>query len=229
MNKTQNNKLSMHYATQKACERQIDVVNEFLPFKEAFQDFCECLIEIEGCFRRQDMPTTGITQDKASLKSDMTTAAMDIASGISFYAVNTKNKALLKKATLTSRDISYVRDFTSIQRCVFLKSLAEEHLPHLAAYGILPTHVESLANHITAFQTIRICPRELRDQRKATTQELKLLFKKADYILKEKMDRMVRRLRSSHPQFYQEYFIARMICDTGIRRSKPEESPETTA
>ncbi len=229
MRKTQKDKMSMHYATQKACERQIDVVNEFLAFKEAFQEFCECLTEIEKRFRFQDTTIIGITQDKLNIKSAMATTAVEIAGGIRFYATNTNNNALLQKVTITKKGIAYARDFVSTQRCLVLKSLIEEHLTQLAGYGVMPSHLESFATQIAAFEKISMIPRELRDQRKVTTYELNLLFKKTSYILKFKMDPMVMRLRSSHPQFYQDYFNARMIIDSGNRRSKPTAAPEPTA
>ncbi len=229
MKKAQSNKMSMIYATQNACERQIDVVNEFLPFKQAFQEFRECLTEIGVLFRIQDTPTIGITQNKIYLKTEMAKAAIEIANGICFYAEDTKNYQLLEKADFSTSDIIQARDFISAQRCFILQALAEEHLTPLASYGIHTSHLEDFTARITAFESVIIGPREFQAQKKAATRALDVLIKKADHIMKNRMDRMVTRLRSRHPQFYQDYFNARKIINTGLRHTKPAASPSPAA
>ncbi len=230
MNKTQNSKMSMNYATQIVCERQIELINSLPAFKEAFQTFCVLLSRIKELFRLQDTTTTGFTQAKLNLKIAMVESAVQIAKGICFYAENTDDLPLMRKAHLTYSSIRF-RDFEILQRCTTIKTLTEERIIPLADYGITESILDNFRVKVSAFEDAIVKPREIRALKKACTADLKALFKEVDRILKFKMDPMVIFLKSSHPQFYQDYFNARMIIDAGTRRTKsanPADLPAST-
>ncbi len=220
MNKRQNDKMLMHYTTQNACERQIDTINSRPALKSAFEDFCHRQARIKELVRIQDMRTDGITHDKALIQEAMAEATLEIANGICCYAETMNKMELLGKARLTMYDIMSPRDFISLQRCVTIRNLTEEHLIPLGDYEITSSDLDDLSAKIALFENTIVKPRDIRAMKKASTAELKMLFREVDRILKFRMDRMVRRLRRSHPQFYRDYFNARMIIDTGNRHSK---------
>ncbi len=225
MEKRLANKLSMNYSTREACERQESTINELQAFRDAFQEFKDHLSEIEAVIRFRDMKTQGITQDKINLRTDLTETAVAIANSVYCYACNLKDETLMSKVNISPREILHARSALSLQRCIAIYHIAQEHIENLSGYGISASKLEEFHTKIEAFERALVKPRTAQAMRKAATLELHLLFKKTDRILKTKMDRMVRSLKNSHPQFYQEYFIARQIVDSGSRHSRKSETP----
>ncbi len=228
MKKTQKNKMAMNLSTQEACERQMTIIRAIPAFLEVYQTFNQRLERLEELFRIQDMKTTGITQAKNDLKISMARTAEGIINGIRFFAANTDNKTLLDKVHYPFCEIAYIRDFMALHRCIIVRNLTEEHIESLDRYGISAADLKDFQIKIAAFEETMVKPRDMRAMKKTATIELTALFQEIDYILKFKMDLMVKRLRESHPQFYNEYFSARMIINSGHHRSRKAESTETS-
>ncbi len=229
MKRTQKNKMAMNLSTREACERQMTIISAIPAFLEAYQTFIQRMDRILELFRIQDMKTTGITQTKSDSKTSMAKAADGIISGVRFYAIDTGNKALEDNVHYTLWEIMHARDFIALQRCIIIRNLAEESIASLDRYGISAADLNDFQIKIAAFKEIITKPQEIRTMKKVARIELMALFREIDHILKYKMDLMVKRLKDSHPQFYHEYFSARMIIDSGHGHSRKAESPETSA
>jgi hypothetical protein len=52
------------------------------------------------------------------------------------------------------------------------------------------------------------------------------LFAEADEVLNEEIDHFMELIRPAETEFYNKYFTARIIKDTGVRHRKPDEAEE---
>ncbi len=219
------NRLSMNYSTREACERHESSLSELQAFNDAFQEFKADLSRIEALIRFQEMTTKGITQDKNTRKVAMAETAMAIAHAVYCYACNLNDEILMSKVNVTSNEIRYTQSPLALQRAIAIYNIAEEHIENLSGYGISASTLNDFRTRIDAFKRALIKPRDAQAMKKAANLELRMLFRETDRILKNKMDRMMKSLKQSHPQFYQEYFNARQIIDSGSRHARKSETP----
>jgi hypothetical protein len=89
-----------------------------------------------------------------------------------------------------------------------------EHVDALKEYGITADLLSSLQTAISNFNEAAPKPRTEIGRRKTRKEMIVQLFKELDEILNERMDALMGKFRTSHPEFYQTYFNLREVKDT---------------
>ena len=83
----------------------------------------------------------------------------------------------------------------------------------MAPYGITAASVTAFTNAINEYTTAVPSPRNAVSQRAAYVQSLKSLFKEADDILKNQLDKLAVQFKATQPQFLNAYKNNRVIID----------------
>jgi hypothetical protein len=107
------------------------------------------------------------------------------------------------------------RDAIIAQTCQNIHDLANPIIAALAAYGLLPADLTGHQSTIDAYTATVGSPRAALTVRKGATAEINALVKDSMKILNNRMDKMMPEWEASNPDFFQEYFDARMIVDSG--------------
>lgn len=206
-------KLGMYNVICSSLEAQTAIVENFTAFYQSFQRFKAKVNAISIIAQQEDLIILGFAQDKSHAKMRITAMGADIASLIYAYAVEI-NSPLLKNEVNYS--LSKLRKTKDDLLPVRLKNIYERGVTHRSAleeYGINEQLLESFNDLIEAYKEKVPNPRRGVSTKKNVKSNMKLLFKEADEILKQQMDKRIVALKIQYPDFVSEYKSNRMLID----------------
>lgn len=211
----QENKRSMYITIKDVLSKSKQIWNSLPAFQEAVNEFETTIANIDIQRLIQEGKTTGISEDKQKLSTEMMQLTNEFASTIFAYASKTGNNELMKKVSYSPSKLTNARDTILKDICQLVHSEATNIIAQLADYGKTQADLEKLSKAIDNFNTILAKPRTAIALRKTATTKLVELFKNGDNILKNRLDKLVENFQQSQPKFYKEYKTARIIINTG--------------
>lgn len=220
MNKQNEDKMSMFYALLQVLSKHVAVWTAQVPFKNAHDEFKGNVKSIEDATQTQETSLLGVALDKRFKKEKMVKQTVDIAQGLYAYAVDQGDLVLQAKVDYSKSDLMQTRDAVIAQTCQNIHDLANPIIVALAAYGLLPADLTAHQSTIDAYTATVGSPRAALTVRKGATAEINALVKDSMKILNNRMDKMMPEYEASNADFFQEYFDARMIVDSGSEKKK---------
>ncbi|MDQ6766050.1 MAG: hypothetical protein M3Z22_08130 [Verrucomicrobiota bacterium] len=115
-------------------------------------------------------------------------------------------------------------------RCQEIHDLAAANEGALNDYnGDIATDIHALQDAIAAFTPLVGQSRIATGVKKKATSDIAALEESADALLKNELDRSMRKQKTKNAQFFAEYTSARMIIDLGVHHEKPPTPPTPPA
>ncbi|CAN5542538.1 hypothetical protein BH10ACI1_BH10ACI1_26700 [soil metagenome] len=213
MEARQEAKLTMFRTVELHCDNNPAIIGLVVAFQTVFAIFKAKIVEIINATQLVDLSLQGITADKTNRKQNLAQMAADIA-GINFAFASANGNLMLKQEmNLKFNKLITTRDDQLAPRCQNIYARATENLEALRDYGIQAPQLAAFQTAINEYQAVTPKPRTAVSQRKAQNANLRRLFKEADAILNDQMDRLVVNFRVSNPDFVAQYFSNRQIID----------------
>lgn len=227
MNNSQQNKLSMYESAAKILDENKSIWQNLKALAEAVQEFTALLDALRNKGVQRAKNTTGVTQGKNAKKEQMAKKAAQLAASAFAYAEKLNDKVLQAKFNYSITDIKKTDDNNAISLTFAITEEAEKIQDKLADYGVQPEEISEVKSLGTEFKNFIGEKANVKSGRVAATGSLSDLFKAADNLLKNQIDKLLMRLKDQNPEFYRTYQNARAIRDLGGRtRKKEEESSE---
>jgi len=213
MNKIEESKLNMYDAVIAFCSANQAIVSSVPAFQAAFTSFQSTVSDIHLAAQAEASVITGIAADKSQLKAALCSHAVELASCLYAFAAASGNQELKAQVSFTPHAIGRIKDGMLVPACANIRDAAAANLAALAAYGITPATIAHLQDAMDGFAAKLAAPRNALSRRAACRTSIKLLFKKGDGIIKEQMDKIATRFRSTSKDFYDAYKNNRVIID----------------
>ncbi|MBK6541614.1 MAG: hypothetical protein IPG10_10125 [Flavobacteriales bacterium] len=224
MKKKDESKLSMFYALLQVLARHAAAWTGLVPFKNARDEFEGNVTSLEDATQTQETSLKGVALDKRFKKEKMVKKTMEVARSIFAYAEDQGDVVLQAKVNYSPSALLLARDAVVGQTCQNIHDLGTTLLASLGAYGLVAADLTAQQNAIDAYVATVGSPRAALTVRKGATAEIDALVKDSMKILTNRMDMMMAEFEESHPEFFQEYFDARMIVDSGSEKKKDDEA-----
>ena len=170
--------------------------------------------QIQAAQVQQEADKSGDTTAKKQLRATLIAQAIDVSRRVVAYATNVNNSALLALVNYTESDLKKASDQKLVSSCQVIRDNANTNVAALATYGVTAAIITTLQTSITNFNnTIPKGRVDTTDSGEAT-QLLVSLFKtlSANWA---KIDTLVEMVRTSQPNFYNEYQKVRKVIETG--------------
>jgi len=151
------------------------------------------------------------TTSKLKAKERMAEVVSSYAAAGVYFAMDTARHDLKSELDVTFSEVKYAKDSESIKTALEVEALLLEHKESLAEYLVTEEDFEILRKAIEEFDSLYMARQELTDDTRMDTHLTEVLFQKADDMLTERLDRIVKRLKIQMPDFYKRYVLARMI------------------
>lgn len=225
MNAYQEAKTNMYRAVELLCDNNAAIVALVVAFQTAFTNFKGKIAQIISTTQNKDVVLTGIAADKTVSKLALCRTAADVAAIIYAFATATANNTLKQEVNYSFDDLKKTRDDQLAPRCQNIHDRGFENRADLTDYGITTATLTGLQNAINAYAAETPKPRAAVSHRKTLNANLKQLFKEADEILVEQMDKLVVAFKPAHPEFVAEYEANRIIIDPPSRKKNPTGEP----
>jgi hypothetical protein len=219
MNDRQESKYNMYLAVEKVIDKYQAVWSGNQGFSDAVTSFKGKLKDIRLLTEVQEKKTTGVRKDKLIALEIMKDEALIIGGAVFTYATAINNQTLKDAVNYTATDLTKVRDTLAAERARVILDEANNVAANLVNYGITAQQLLDYEALIVTFEGLIVSPRMAIVTKKGATKALKTVMGDADGILKDQMDRIMPQFKLSAPDFYVDYFNARIIIETGS--SKP--------
>ena len=194
-------------------------------FVTDFDDFTASVARIGALSEKRAVPTKGIARDKQFCREQMCKVAAASAGAVHSWATKNDNLELAAKVDFSYSDLLAGRDTGSAEKCQNVHKVATESLDSLGQHGVSAAKLKALQQKIDAYSGCLPKPRAAIGSNKTSTQQLESEFSAADKLLHESLDKLALQFETSHPQFFQDWFNARVIVDTAATRPGEEGQP----
>lgn len=217
MNQLQERRRSMYYVVEDFLATVPAATLATLPeFNTKLASFTSTVALIRAQSESQTTNRVGYRMVKEELKESMTRYAIDVATRIRAYAINTNDTVLREEMNQRMSRLYRRPDTVCADICQFIHGKAELLLTELADYGVTTLLLEDLQKSITKYVSYIPKPRAGVVERRLATSEMVALFTNSNKVLKA-MDALVTMVQFSDPDFYKTYFYSRKIIRPSYR------------
>lgn len=166
---------------------------------------------IRGKTGKQQVPTEGVTGDKAQIRDDLEEKLLVIGDAIAAFAAKTANNDLAAQVEMTRSSLDRLPDSDLIQTAGRVIEAAEANLAALAPFGVTATNKDALQAAVDLFANKKESPREAIVGRKVETLALPDAISSVRSIFRNELDKLMTTFKKPEPDFYNGYFASRII------------------
>ena len=226
MNDVLENKLTMYEAVVSLLDSNTAKLASLTALTPVIADFKDRIAAIKEKDTLANTAKAGKSQIKAADEAALIDDAVTIASALYALGSATNDDRLKAMSKVTKSSLVALRDTQLANDVTNIKNLADANAATLTGYGITAPMIAALDTKITAFNT-SLGAREVSSSISTSAfQQLDAMFKDADTLLKDQIDKIMVIFKNSDPQFYGEYENSREIINLG-HRFKKDEPPVT--
>jgi predicted RNase H-like HicB family nuclease len=222
MNSSQEAKLNMYHAVITHIDANPAVVTTSPAFVAATTAFKAKVTDIDSTAQLEAQVISGIATDKKVVKASLIQTTLDFATAIYAYAVSINNNTLKERADFSRTDLARIKDDELAPTCNNIRDDANTNVIALAGFGITPAKVTDFTALIDQYVVAVPAPRNAAAQRKTYAATLKTLFKEADFVLKNQMDKIVEQFKTVSMDFYTTYKNNRIILDPAVSNTQAQ-------
>lgn len=216
----------MNNKQQKYLDMMIVVENYFIvdlpisilspAFTQATASLTNIIGSIKQLIQLQGQAITGIEVDIIMQKNALTLLAATVAGILYGWSSSIVNKTINNQVKCFLTDLEQPEDTEFVSVCLNILALANDNLKELQNFGLLESQLQNLTSVIEEFKSSAALSDRTILQGLVYQKKLVILFKQADDILKNFIDKMMLTFRFSNPNTYAKYISNRSIIIKGI-------------
>jgi len=215
MTKKLESRLNMYDAVITYCTGNAATVASVAAFQTAFTAFQTTVGQIHDTAQMEVAIISGITTDKSQLRVALCEQATYLSAIVFAFASGTNNNQLKEQASLSLSEFKRLTDEMLVPTCANIHDALNTNITALASYGITAATVTGFQTAIDNYQAKIATPRNAINQRAAHSADLDNLFKQANSILKNQMDKVAFQFKITAESFYNAYKNNRNIVNPG--------------
>ena len=229
MNKRNENRLTMYEGLLSLFQANAAKVQAVGGFPDAVAEFSSLISTLKLKSAEVDSIAVGKTNSKYSAEEVLVEAILPMMSALYLYGRKQKNEELLAFTNISETKLRTKRDTELAKYGNAIAELAAANAKGLASFKITSTMISDLKTKSETYNSAIGARESSVVDRKGARETMNELFEKADELLNEEFDRFMELLRTTQSEFYNKYFTARVIKDTGVRHKTNGEPivPET--
>jgi carboxypeptidase family protein len=217
MDTKQTNKDNMFDATYLVLQTNLSIWTANAVMTTAVGKLNTYITGISSTATAQGVVTTGVTDNKDSVKETLITNIMLNANAGLAYASTAGNLVLKAKCKLNESELAKSKEAVLV---TIAQNVHDALLPvaaALAGYGASATTLGTLQTSTTSFSGLVGTPRSARTSSISATGTLAEQFTDTMEFLEDTMDPLMAQYKVSNAAFYNSYIAARVIVDSGHR------------
>jgi len=225
MNTKQSNKLASYGAVEALLKATPEIAS-VTGLPEKLEKLSARLAEINTLAATQTQPLRASAAARDHLLDQMADQAFEIAGLITTLARDSRTPQLAEAVEVGRSSFRRARRSHRQWFAQRVLDTAKSVLPQLAAYGVTAETLDAFQARIDAASGGMKAARGTAVDKTAATRRLVELFREADELMDDQIDRLVFRLRKTLPDFSARYREARTIVDRRGSRRAPAVEPE---
>ncbi len=207
-------KLGLYNNITTLCANNAATVAAIPAFANSATQLNGIIVAIRSANQVQENMGTGSTNKKMA-KQNLVDLTCIVAGGVFAYASSIGNGNLKAQTKITPTALAQSKDEVLPQRCTDILAIATANQAAIIPFGITPAILTALQSAISDYNATITDPAIIKSKKKVATQNLTALFKQAETLLKEQMDKTVLLLKSTDAGFVEQYKSLRDFVDPG--------------
>jgi len=221
----QASKINMVTLVVNHLQQTEDIHEEHIGFTKAANALYAVFAALLATAQQKEVQS-GASAAKAGLLTQMSETAVSVAGALVAYGTEVEDFELVHQMDYPKSRLTRGREISIVARCREIHATATARLAVLGEYEVTAAKLTAFKKQIDAYEALIPKPRSDRSTKAVATKSLPKLLRKADTILKKRLDKVVVQFEAEHPDFVAKYWEARVIVDPA---SKPEEKKEEKA
>lgn len=213
MNATQESKLNMFRAVESHADANKETISLVPAFETSYALFKSNIELITDAMQKEDLVTKGITLTKSQAKKELCKIASEIAAPIFAYAERTGNAQLKNEVNFSYSKLVQTKDDSLAPRVRNIHALGVQNISHLSDYAITLPMLDGFLDKIEAYSLKVPNPKNAAAIKKTIRENIKVMMKETNDILKNQMDKSIIVLKTKDPDFVNTYTANRVIID----------------
>jgi hypothetical protein len=227
MTDRQEAKFSMYRKVLNVCDEHEQEYAGIPAFVNAVNELKQQVTDIQSVRQQQtEADSKGTTKDKGSAIDRLAELSLKVANPVYVYAFNTQNNDLRQKVSVNKNTFYNTHDRTALTVAKIIAAEAKTRNEALREYGISDTDITELEAAIVQLEELIDAPSGVIGERKMHTENIRTLFVRADSVIYDKLDKLIRLFKTSSPEFFALYGNARNIVNTAARKRKDKTADE---
>lgn len=203
----------MYKAVQTVCNDSQAAWNDLPAFSDMFAEFLFELGDLLQLSYQQAMKGAGTTALKEQQRILTIDKAETIANALRAFANTSGNAGLIGQLGFTRSSFERGGSLHTLHLIDQIIALATDSLSGLSDFGVEQVDIDELVQERNDLELAFVSPRDVIVNRKQLTTEIHAKVKNIDNLLHNRMDQLVKVLKSDHPGFVLRYANARTIVD----------------
>jgi len=218
MDKSQKSKLKMSNSVNNVFITYQEEVDKDPGLKNAVADFNKITNDIDINGQNQLIDIRGKSEKKQMLESSIIDSTFDLQNRIMSFAASVKNPDLYERADNTRWELIRMYDDELYFHTQTLIKIAEKYKDELVPFGVEEKMVADYGKEADGYIDYCQIPHDAIQIRKKATENLYVLFPELMRFLSHVLDANMVRYYKTNPDFYKDYFNARMLVDGPIHK-----------
>jgi Carboxypeptidase regulatory-like domain len=215
MTKNQEVKLNMYNSVLSHCMQNTAITAAAPALQTAIAALKTTTTAIQMAVQQQLQTTKGFTASKSANKEALVSFATQVAGAVFAWATDKKDMVVQEKTKTTMSSLARLRDEELAPACREYYEMGKANETQLGDYGISNAVLDEFLTTINNYTNAVPGPRNAQALRSAYKKLLVDLFKTADDILKNKIDKLSLPLQKNNKPFMDAYKSNRVIIDAG--------------
>jgi hypothetical protein len=229
MNDKQEAKLSMFQRVGDVFHNNTEIYSNVGSIVDSVDKLDYFIVTIRQTAQQQaSVIPQGFSAEKQEAIDSVIKHCIKVANGVYVHAFNKNDKVLLSKVSINKSMFYHMHGNDRYTLAKNILSEAKSRISELAYYGINEQDLNLLDEAISVYDGFLNKPQIAKEEREKYTKNLKELFVEADSLLYDQLDKLIVLFKTSDPDFYFAYKVARNIINVSRRTRKTTENTETT-
>lgn len=209
----------------------VTVVAEIPAFKRALEKFSPLLERIKQVDSERGSITSGKTDVKGNIRNNLIASVTQTAAALSTYADEHDKPEILNRVDKTNSYYNRLRDTNLIIEATALVNLTKGIETELEDHGLKSEDIANLTSLAASYEESIKEVGTSSGEGKSATASVYSLIGEAKYLVEHQFDKHVEKYKTKNRDFYDKYWDARKVVETGVRHNKKGTTPatETTA
>ncbi len=220
MNRDQLNRTGMFSTVSAYMNTNKSLWSGVKAISDTVDDLDSGIADISDSAGKQQTPVTGAAAQKAQVRHSYEEQILFIADQLAAFAEVSSDAELAGKVELSLSSLDKLADDDLEETGTLIANLAMLKLADLADYGITQADIDALKSLTTQFHAAKTSPREAVASRSGETNTLPDKIAEVTSILRNRLDKLMTRFKTSNAQFYTGYLTARVVVDRGGSAAK---------
>ena len=227
MTNAEMNKLAMYRAARAVLNTFADTLQTIPALKKGSDSFSTAVDILENIHTEHKTVSKGTVAEKHDVKSHLAREADTICGTLYAYGKKIGDSHLTEIMNVTESELGRLRDNMLLEEVKNISKTFSSLQPNLGDYAVTNESVTAFQKIVTDFDKSLNNKDSKGTTSVAAREKLSKEFAAIDKILQDEIDKLIKLVRNTNSDCYNQYLQARVIKDYGIRHL-PDDRPPVT-